>query len=400
MSLNQEDRIQAYLDIVSSHIKWREVHDQVKSELLSHLEDVVMELRDTGLSEQQAITEAIHRMGDADNLGRQLQQTHKPQKNWPLVSLVAFLSSVGMILMYMLEMSGLFTSLAHVFTKTIVFTGIGVAMLIWLQYCDFRKVRSYTTYLYISTMVFWCIGLIFGTSINGIQFLSLGPISIDYSSILPYILVVSLAGVLTDRDWSNRQWVTKSSLLFGVTFLFCVMSKNIPIVFMYTLTFLVLMAIAGARKMQIAGFLTVALGYVFIKMYQEVGSLNLWGQSNIGVNEIAAFHTNFAFLYVIREFGWLAGFILIFAAVALLAILFCTILQIKDQFGKMIVGGLTICFAVQITWHVLMSLGLMPVVPMSMPFISFGGSQTIIHLGSIGVILSIYRRKNLMSVHG
>lgn len=399
MSLKQNDRIQAYLDTVSSHIKWREVHDQVKLELLSHLEDVVRELQHDGLSEQQAVREAIHRMGDADEIGRQLQQTHKPQENWPLVTVVALLSSVGMILMYMLELSGLFT-LVHVFAKTLIFTGLGVALLIWLQYCDFRKVRPYTAYLYIGTMLLWFIGLIFGTSVNGESFLLLGPISIDYSGILPYILVVSLAGVLTDRDWSNRKWVTKSLLLFLVTFLFCVISNNPPLVFMYTLAFLVLMKIAGAGKMQITGFMTVALGYILIKLHQAVGSLNLLGQSNLGVNEIAAFHTDFAFLGVVREFGWPAGFILIFAVVALLLILVGAILRIKDQFGKMTVGGLTICFAVQIAWHVLMSLGLMPVVPISMPFISFGGSQTIIHLGAIGVILSIYRRKNLMRVHG
>ncbi|MBU2703358.1 cell division protein FtsW (lipid II flippase) [Sporomusaceae bacterium BoRhaA] len=408
MSLEKNSMIQVYLDTVSSHIKWREVHGQVKSELLSHLEDIVMELRNDGISEQQAVTEAIHRMGDADDLGRQLQQTHVPQKNWPLVAIVTLLSGVGIVLMYMLEMSGLFTPSVHVFTKSLIFTGFGVAILLWLYYCDFRKVRSYTTYLYIGTMLLWFMGLFLGTSINGKQFLAFGPISIDYSGIIPYVLVVSLAGILADRDWSNQQWVKKVLLLFIVTFLFCVMSNNTPLSFMYTLVFLVLMAIDGARKVQITGFLMVPLGYILIKMYQEVGSLNLayyqsaslWGQSNLGVNAITAFHTDFSFLYFIQEYGWLAGLMLIFAGIALLLILVSATLQVKDRFGRMTVGGLTVCFAVQMTWHVLMSLGVMPVVSISMPFISFGGSQTVIHLGAIGVILSIYKRKNLMRARG
>lgn len=217
MTLEKNGMVQAYLDTVSSHIKWREVHRQVKSELLSHLEEVVLELRNDGFSEQEAVTEAIHRMGDAADLGQQLQQTHVPQKNWPLVANVALLSGLGMTLIYIMEMSGLVSPSLHVFIKSLLFTGLGVVMLLWLQYYDFRKVRPYATYLYASTILIWFIVLLFGTSF------------------------------------------------------------------------------------------------------------------------------------------------------------------------------------VQMTWHVLMSLGWMPTVSMSFPFISFGGSQTIIHMGAIGAILSIYKRKNLLS---
>jgi cell division protein FtsW (lipid II flippase) len=306
----------------------------------------------------------------------------------------------------MLEMTGVLKPSLHIFIKSLIFTGLGISLMLWLHYCDLRKVRPYTTYLYVSTMLLWFAVLRLGMAINGKQFLVLGPVNMDYISITPYILVISLAGIFTDGDWSNRRWTMKSLLLLVVPFLFCEMSNNTPLALMYTLVFIVLMAIAGARKIQIVGLSMVLIGLLLIKMYQNLGVSNLaffqtaslWGQEGLGSETITTFHTDFAFRYFIQQFGWSAGLAIIFAGVTLVSTLVHAIVEIKDRFGRMAVGGLTTCFAVQMIWHVFMSLGFMPVVSMNLPFISFGGSQTILHLGAIGAILSIYKRKNLRSL--
>jgi cell division protein FtsW (lipid II flippase) len=182
--------------------------------------------------------------------------------------------------------------------------------------------------------------------------------------------------------------------------------NTIPLALMCALVFLVLMVIAGAGIMQIAGFTMIPAGLVLLKMYQALGvfsldylqSANLWGQGKLGADTGTLIHTDYVLRYFMQEFGWLAGLAVVFAGCALLVILVLAMFEIKDRFGRMTVGGLTVCFAVQIGWHVLMSLGLTPVVSMNLPFISFGGTQTVIHLGAIGAILSIYKRKNLRSL--
>ena len=52
MSLEQNSMVQTYLDAVCSQIKWHEVHGQVKSELVSHLEEIALELKSDGMSDQ------------------------------------------------------------------------------------------------------------------------------------------------------------------------------------------------------------------------------------------------------------------------------------------------------------------------------------------------------------
>jgi len=59
--------------------------------------------------------------------------------------------------------------------------------------------------------------------------------------------------------------------------------------------------------------------------------------------------------------------------------------------------GFTTVFAVQFILHILMILGLIPVMGVSLPFISYGGSQSIMNMVMVGLILSIYRRRNIVS---
>ena len=407
MSLEHSSMVQNYLNTVCLQIKWHEAHIQVKLELLSHLEELASELIDEGLSEQEAISVAIRRMGDATALGRQLQHTHTPQKNWLLVATVAMLSGMGIVLMYLLGASGSLITTSQVFIKSVIFTGIGAALLLFLYYCDLRRLRDYTAYFYVGTLLLWLAVSIWGTSVNGKVFLSLGPVSIDYISLVPYFLTFALSGMFACRDWSNRQWLVKALLLLVVPVFICAMSNDAYLLLVYMLVFLALMAMAGAAKTIIAGFSILPLGLLLIKTSQEVNGFNLsniqlanlLGQDNLQVGG-AAFHTDYVLRYAIQAFGWLAGSLIIFAEAALLLILVLATLKIKDQFGRMTMGGLTVCLAVQMAWHVLMPLGLISEVSASLPFISFGGSQTIAHLAAIGVILSFYKRKNLANLSG
>lgn len=399
MSLEEHPTVRAYLDTICAQITWPEVHGQVRRELVSHLEEVILELKNDGLGEREAVTIAIHRMGNAIDLGEQLQRAYAPQKNWFLIVTVLLLSGLGMYLMYALEMAGLLVTGAHIFVKSVLYTGLGTTVLFGFYNCDFRKVQPYATQLFTGTVLLWLTALTFGPSVKGVPYLSFGPVTIDYTSIAPYLLVVALAGIFTGRDWSDPRWLVQVFSLFVIPLVFCVISNNIAIAVMYTLVFLVLMTVAGAGKTQILKLLLVSVGFFMILGYHDAGGFS---RNNLHFASLLeqGNHTDLAFLYAMQHFGWLAGGMIIFLGGTLLLTLVRATLQIRDPFGRMIVGGLTACFAVQIIWHVLMSLELAPVVAMGLPLISFGGSQTIVHLAAIGVVLNIYKRKNVPSLPG
>ncbi|SDE38323.1 FtsW/RodA/SpoVE family cell cycle protein [Sporomusa acidovorans] len=413
MSLEQNRLVQTYLDAVCAQIKWREVHGEVRSELLSHLEEIALELKNDGLPEQDAISTAIYRMGDAVDLGRQFQQTHAPQRNWPLVGAIALLSCLGLAVMHILDTSGVLPGPLHLFVKSVIFTGIGIAMLLWLHCYDFRKLRPYTPHLYAGTILLWLAVLMLGPSLDGKSFLALGSVSIggqnhslfiNYIGITPFFLTLALAGIFIGKDWTNRPWTMKAASLLIIPDFLYMISGTAYLAVVFTLIFAVLMAVSGAPKIRIIGFLLMPFGLFLIKLalivdnlslFHIIRSADLWGQGISMPKALTAFHTDFVFLYLVHKFGWLAGVGTVAIGCAILLVLVRAVRQIKDQYGRMVVAGLAAYFTINFSWHVLMSLGLVPVASVSLPFVSFGGSQTVVNLAATGVILSIYKRKNL-----
>ncbi|MCO4130317.1 FtsW/RodA/SpoVE family cell cycle protein, partial [Enterobacter kobei] len=53
-------------------------------------------------------------------------------------------------------------------------------------------------------------------------------------------------------------------------------------------------------------------------------------------------------------------------------------------------------FAVPTTWNILMSFGVVPIMGISLPFISYGGSAILFYAAVLGLILNVYRRKDLV----
>lgn len=72
------------------------------------------------------------------------------------------------------------------------------------------------------------------------------------------------------------------------------------------------------------------------------------------------------------------------------------LLKVEDPYRKLlIVGGLTV-FAVQVIANLGMSLGILPIISISLPFISYGAVPVLINSVIFGTILSVYRRKDLL----
>ncbi|MEK3798070.1 FtsW/RodA/SpoVE family cell cycle protein [Peribacillus sp. FSL H8-0477] len=114
------------------------------------------------------------------------------------------------------------------------------------------------------------------------------------------------------------------------------------------------------------------------------------------MNGLMFSNPDFVFVGLTHTLGWLFGCIL--ASVLLLVIyrMSWILLKVDDHFGKLlIVGGLTV-FAVQVIANLGMSLGILPIISISLPFISYGAVPVLINSVIFGTILSVYRRKDLL----
>lgn len=161
MGLEHNQRIQEYLATVCSQIKWKEVHNPIREELLTHLSDIVAESEQNGLSEADAIDKAISQMGDPVYVGLELHKTHKPRIEWSLVGIVGSLVGLGLLSIYSIEISGLIRYNDSLFIKSLISLIIGLLSIVGLYSFDYRKIRSVSWIIYLGTLLVLVLGILF-----------------------------------------------------------------------------------------------------------------------------------------------------------------------------------------------------------------------------------------------
>lgn len=431
MSIEQNQKVQDYLNNVCSYIKCTEVHEQVKLELLSHIEECVSEYSAEDISEQEAIETAINRMGDSVVLGKQLHKTHKPPISWTLLALVAILAGMGLFTLYSLEVQDLLIKRISisVFTNSVIYIFLGLAVLLGITFFDYRILKVYGLHLFAGTMFIWAMHLVLGigkTIFNGKPYLNLGFININYVDTTPVLFAVALAGIFFNKDWSKPYWFISTLFLLIVPNIFYIISNSWATAVIYTVVFLILLSLSEVRKKQLMGIAIIPLGlflftfvqnpyllirffafinphndpmgsgYIYTQSIEAIRSAGLWGQGFTFSGNLPEMHTDLIFSYIVYTFGWVAGAVVIILALTLITLMKSVVNQVKDKFGKLLVTGLTSILALHFLWNILMTVGFAPISGISLPFFSYGGSQTITNMAIMGVVLSVYRRKNLL----
>lgn len=103
--------------------------------------------------------------------------------------------------------------------------------------------------------------------------------------------------------------------------------------------------------------------------------------------------TDFIFAVWVEEMGFVGGAVVIGLYLLLLINLMKIAYKAKDLFGTLMVTGITFMFLFQIFENIGMTMGLMPVTGITLPFLSYGGSSMITNMIVIGIALNVYMRR-------
>ncbi|TDI86309.1 MAG: rod shape-determining protein RodA [Caldithrix sp.] len=140
------------------------------------------------------------------------------------------------------------------------------------------------------------------------------------------------------------------------------------------------------------------LGYQVIQSKVSIGSGGFWGKGFLqGTQTQLRFlpeqHTDFIFCVIGEEFGFL-GIFAIFALFFYLIFKGLTIAsEVKSKFSSILVFGGVIIFLFQIVVNIGMTIGIMPVTGLPLPFLSYGGSALISNLVIVGLLLNASRKR-------
>lgn len=135
-------------------------------------------------------------------------------------------------------------------------------------------------------------------------------------------------------------------------------------------------------------------GYQAMQAKIAIGSGKVFGRGLFkGVqtqfNYIPEKQTDFIFAVIGEELGLIGGLILILLYFVLLYRLFKIAKNSKDTFGSLMVTGFAAMFLIHIWENIGMTIGLMPITGIPLPFLSYGGTFQLVNLICIGIALSV-----------
>ncbi|WP_333861438.1 FtsW/RodA/SpoVE family cell cycle protein [Clostridium sp.] len=424
MSVNKNTTINEYIEKVCSLVKNKDVHSDIKLELKDHLETLKEEFISSGASEKDAASKAVAHMGEASVVGNQLNKAHKAKLDLKIFVPVIIFSVLGLIVMYTVQLNN--ASGKKLFQQSLIFYLIGISIMLGLYLFDYRKLLSCSKYIYIGTLAVMILTIFSGRYVNGVPFLKLGIINIDFISISPFLLIISLAGIFQKWNLNIMKDFLVGLFIMAIPGLFLFIIPRLSALLIYMTACIALMLVSKA-KIHFVLIPPIALilfmyffiirnpywidrlvvflnperdpngtGWIYLELKNAVKSGGFLGNSfATGKLNLPEAHTDFVFAYMIHTFGWLAA-----SAIAILILRFILRIVIvsssaKHSYGRLLSAGLVTILSAQFILSILVNLGVFPMLGVSLPFMSFGGSNLIMDMASAGLMLSIYRRKNL-----
>ncbi|WP_092403248.1 MULTISPECIES: rod shape-determining protein RodA [Candidatus Ichthyocystis] len=144
-------------------------------------------------------------------------------------------------------------------------------------------------------------------------------------------------------------------------------------------------------------------GYHTIQATIAIGSGGFWGEgwlhgTQSHLDFIPESHTDFAFAVFAEEFGFFGSSILLLLYGNLILRSFWIAWSSQSVFSSLLAGSLACTFLTYVSANIGMVTGLIPVVGVPLPYVSYGGSSMMTLFFSLGLLMSIHRQRHLVSV--
>lgn len=97
MSITENNKVNEYINNVCKLIKNKKVHNEIKEELLDHINDIIDDYLEIGMSLDVVTDKALMQMGNSEVIGHDLNKAHKSNSDWLLLIITTCLISFGFL---------------------------------------------------------------------------------------------------------------------------------------------------------------------------------------------------------------------------------------------------------------------------------------------------------------
>ncbi len=366
--------------------------------------------------------------------------------SWPLLFSMLFLCFCGLLNLYSVSLSYQFGDWSW-FGRQAVFFGAAILTMLLIVVIDYQYLKSFIWPIYGVGLAALLAVLFVGANVNGAtRWLDLGFMRFQPSESVKVIVVVALAAWFAKRDLSQglgfRDLLVPFAIMaaplmlihkqpdLGTTLHILATCFPMFLIFHFRphlIISVIVLAVLGvglAVSIFASGSWQMLVDRGVIKPYQlkrietmfspeqdpsgdgwqilqsqnAVGGGQLFGRGFMeGSQHLNGFlpeaETDFAFAALAEEWGFVGCLLVLAVFLCLLTSGLMVARRSKDRFGSLIALGLTSLLFWQVIINVGMVIGLLPVVGIPLPFISYGGTSLVVTIASVGLMLNVGMRR-------
>jgi rod shape determining protein RodA len=345
--------------------------------------------------------------------------------NWGLVLLLCAISGIGFAVLY----SAAGGSIDPWASRSMMRFGLGLALMLSMALVDVRFWFRAAYPAYVVAILLLVVVDLKGVRGMGAQrWLELGPLSLQPSELMKIALVLVLARHFSTLSHAEIGRPSRLLAPIGLVLLPAALVMKQPdlgTAMMLMLGSLAMFFLAGVRLWKFALGAVACAGMVplawnFLRDYQKnriltflnpendslgagyhitqskiaLGSGGMWGKGFLqGTQSHLSFlpekHTDFIFTMFAEEFGMAGGLVLLGLYAMVIAYGFAIGLRCRNQFGRLLALGVTANFFLYVFINTAMVMGLIPIVGVPLPLISYGGTAMLTLMFGFGLVIGV-----------
>lgn len=354
--------------------------------------------------------------------------------DWVLLFITVLICIIGFVAIYSAANS--YGTVTTYFQKQILWFFIGLGVLVIIVMIDYRFILRLAPLFHLIMIGFLVLVLIHGAGGAGSKverWLQIGPFYFQPSELVKYSLILYLASYFSESrrigDLGIKEMIWPAIVTI-IPFFLIVEQPDLGTAVMLILIFLAIIFLVGIKLRLILFSMVMALisipfiwifllkqyqrnriitlinpemdplgqGYQIIQSKIAVGSGLLWGKGYLqGTQALLDFlparHTDFIFSVFTEEWGFAGGVILVLLYAFLIFWSLRFVGKTKNRSGSILTVGVIALLTSQIVINIGMVIGLLPVVGMPLPFVSYGGSAMLSHMIGIALVLNVNMRR-------
>lgn len=312
---------------------------------------------------------------------------------------------------------------------------LGFAVFLFFSAIDVRVFRDYAYWIYgVSILLLLGVEIMGHIGMGAQRWINLGFIMLQPSEVVKVTLLLALARYFHDlNEKETRRLFTylMPCLLIAVPSALLLRQPDLGTMLILAATGATIIFVAGIRmwkvivvlfatfaalpvlwinmhtyqKKRVLTFLNpeddpLGAGYHIMQSKISIGSGGIWGKGILGGTQsqlqfLPEKQTDFIFAHFCEEFGFLGGATLILLYALLILTCFRICFECRSFFSRLYACGFTMLLFLYVFVNIAMVMGLLPVVGVPLPFLSYGGTSMLSLLAGFGILSSCYVNRSL-----